>query len=79
MERRKPGRRSKGDRRQVNTLQPRMLVEAATAEAERRGMDLTRFVGEALADALGMSYAEALAAALTTNPDQEVLPLAKSA
>ncbi|MGI8313439.1 hypothetical protein [Saccharopolyspora hattusasensis] len=63
----------------MNTLQPRVLAEAAAAEAQRRGMDLTEFVGEALAAALGMNYAEALAAALNPKADQEVLPLAKSA
>lgn len=71
--------RSKGDRTQVNTRQPRVLAKAAEAEAARRGVDMTTFVGEALAAALGMDYAEALAEALNPNVDQEVLPLAKSA
>lgn len=68
MERKKPGRKSKGDRRQVNTRQPRALAEAAQAEAARRGMDLTEFVGRLLADATGVPY-----------EPQEALPLAKSA
>lgn len=71
--------RSKGDRTQVNTRQPRVLAKAAEAEAARRGVDMTQLVGEALAAALGMNYAEALAEALKPDADQEVLPLAKSA
>lgn len=56
VERKKPGRKSKGDRCQVNTRQPRVLTEAAEAEAARRGMTMTNFVGQLLADAVGLPY-----------------------
>ncbi len=56
MERKKPGRRNKGDRCQVNTRQPRALAEAAEAEAARRGMTLTDFIGALLAEAVGVPY-----------------------
>lgn len=56
MEYKKPGRRSKGDRIQVNTRQPRGLAEAAEAEAARRGMTLTDYIGQLLAGDLGISY-----------------------
>jgi hypothetical protein len=56
MEPKKPGRKSKGDRCQVNTLQPRALVNAAAAKAARHGMTLTDYVGQLLADDLGMTY-----------------------
>lgn len=68
VERKKPGRRSKGDRTQVNTRQPRVLADAAEAEAARRGLTLTDYIGQLLAGDLGIPYEV-----------QEGLPLAKSA
>ncbi|MBN9748628.1 hypothetical protein DMP23_47465 [Amycolatopsis sp. A1MSW2902] len=56
MERKKPGRRSKGDRRQVNTRQPRVLAEAAEADAARCGLTLTDWIGMLIAERVGMSY-----------------------
>lgn len=56
VERKKPGRRSKGDRCQVNTRQPRVLAARAEAEAARRGMTMTDFIGQLLAEAVGIPY-----------------------
>lgn len=56
MERRKPGRPSKGDRCQVNTRQPAALAAAAAAAADARGMTLTDYIGHLLAKDLGMTY-----------------------
>ncbi|NKQ59212.1 hypothetical protein HFP15_40875 [Amycolatopsis sp. K13G38] len=52
----------------MNTRQPRVLAEAAEAEAARRGMTLTDYIGQLLAGDLGIPY-----------DVQEGLPLAKSA
>lgn len=56
MERKKPGRRSRGDRRQVNTMQPRALADAAAVKAAAGGMSLTDYIGQLLARDLGMTY-----------------------
>jgi len=56
VEHKKPGRKSRGDRRQVNTRQPRVLAEAAEAEAARCGMTLTDWIGTLMAERLGMTY-----------------------
>lgn len=60
--------RSKGDRTQMNTRQPRVLADAAEAEATRRGITLTDYIGQLLAGDLGIPY-----------DTQEELPLPKSA
>lgn len=62
-----------GDRRQVNTEQPRVLADAAAAEAARRGMTLTDYIGTLLAKDLGMVYAP------TQYDPQEALSLSLSA
>lgn len=56
MERRKPGRKSKGDRVLVRGYLPRPLVEAMKSEAARRGMTLTDFMGRLAASELEMTY-----------------------
>jgi hypothetical protein len=56
VEHKKPGRRHKGDRRQVNTRQPRVLAEAAEAEAARCGITLTDLIGTLLAERVGLTY-----------------------
>lgn len=56
MERKKPGRRSKGDRPQLNVRQPRALLQAAQEKASARGMTLTDYVGHLLADDTGVPY-----------------------
>lgn len=60
MERRKPGRPSKGDRRQLNTLQPRAIAEATTRAAAAQGLTVTDYVGQLLARELGMDYSAQL-------------------
>ena len=67
MERRKPGRPSKGERRLVNFKLPVALLEAMKAHAARRGMTATDLVGELLAAELGLPY-----------QTQEGLPLNKA-
>lgn len=56
MERKKPGRKSRGDRRQMNTLQPRALADAAAEKATAHGLSLTDYIGQLLAHDLGMVY-----------------------
>jgi hypothetical protein len=67
MERRKPGRPSKGDRRLVSYKLPVPLLEAVREHAARRGMTATDLVGELLAAEVGMPY-----------QTQEGLPLNKA-
>jgi predicted HicB family RNase H-like nuclease len=56
MERKKTGRPSKGDRTLVNFRVPRELHQAAKQRAEERGMTLNDFLGELLADKVGVPY-----------------------
>lgn len=56
MERRKPGRPSKGDRRLVSYKLPTPLLEAVREHVARRGMTVTDLVGELLAAEVGVSY-----------------------
>jgi hypothetical protein len=56
MERRKPGRPSKGPRNEVRAKLPVRLVEALQAEAARRGMTVTDLVGELAAQVTGVPY-----------------------
>ena len=58
MERRKPGRPSKGEREQVRARVPVPLLRALQDEATRRGMTFNDFVGETLADVVGVPYSE---------------------
>lgn len=67
MERRKPGPPSKGEREEVRARVPVQLRRALQAEASRRGMTFNDFVGEALAELVGVPYAP-----------QEGLPLTKA-
>jgi hypothetical protein len=50
----KPGRPSKGDRRHLSAKIPTSLVAAVDAEAERRGLDRTAILVEALAAKFGL-------------------------
>jgi len=56
MERRKPGPPSKGEREEVRARVPVALRRALQEEAARRGMTFNDFVGEALADLVGVPY-----------------------
>lgn len=56
MERRKPGRPSKGVRRHVSYKLPVDLLDAARAYAEKHGMTTTDLMGEALAARVGTRY-----------------------
>lgn len=56
MERRKPGRPSKGERELIRARVPVPLRKALDEEAERRGMTLNDLIGEALADLVGVPY-----------------------
>lgn len=56
MERRKPGRRSKGPRVQLKARVPEELHHAVLAEAARRGMTLNDLVGETFAGLTGVPY-----------------------
>ena len=56
MERRKPGRPSKGDRRHVSYKLPVDLLDAARSYAEKHGMTATDLMGEALAARVGTCY-----------------------
>lgn len=67
MERRKPGPPSKGPRVQMKHRVPPALRDAVLAEASRHGMTVNDWIGELLADELGVPY--------TT---QEALPLTKA-
>lgn len=67
-QRKRGGRQSKGDRRPMIARLPRDLADAAQEQANQQGMTFNDFVGELLADELGMHY-----------DSQEKVPLAKSA
>ncbi|MCD2190967.1 hypothetical protein [Actinomycetospora soli] len=58
MERRKPGPPGKGEREEVRARVPVALRRALQEEAARRGMTFNDFVGEALAELVGVPYAE---------------------
>lgn len=64
MERRKPGRPSRGDREPLYVKMPVHLLQALRFQAAGQDMTVTDLVGEALARELGVSYM-----------DQETLPL----
>lgn len=57
MQRRKPGRPHKGDRKQVKVRLPVALAEAFLAEAARRGMTINDWIGEFAAEQTGVPYA----------------------
>jgi predicted DNA binding CopG/RHH family protein len=67
MERRKPGRPSKGDRRLVSYKLPTPLIDAVRKHVAERGMTATDLIGELLAAEIGMPY-----------QTQEGLPLNKA-
>jgi hypothetical protein len=56
MERKKTGRPSKGQRREVRARVPVSLFEALHDEARRRGMTINDLVGEQLAALVGVPY-----------------------
>lgn len=56
MERRKPGRPSKGPRREIRSRLSNQLYDAVHAEAARRGMTVNDLVGEQLAELTGVPY-----------------------
>lgn len=56
VERRKPGRPSKGDRGHISALLPRPLLAAAHEHAALTGMTLTDLIGELLAAEVGVPY-----------------------
>lgn len=67
MERRKPGRKSKGPRKALRPRLPEPLYEAVHNLAQQRGMTVNDLIGEHLADLTGVPYAT-----------QEGLPLTKA-
>jgi predicted HicB family RNase H-like nuclease len=67
MERKKTGRPSKGERTPINFRVPPALHIAAKKHAEDRGMTLNDFLGELLAEEVGVPY-----------QIQEGLPLTKA-
>lgn len=56
VERRKPGPPSKGEREQVRARVPVPLLRALQEEAARRGMTFNDFIGETLAEVVGVPY-----------------------
>jgi predicted HicB family RNase H-like nuclease len=56
MERKKTGRPSKGLRTPINFRVPPALHQAAKQRAEEHGMTLNDYLGELLADELGVAY-----------------------
>lgn len=56
MEKKKPGRRSKGQRSPLHCQMPAPLLTAAHERAAARGMTLTDLVGELLAAETGVPY-----------------------
>ena len=56
MERRGPGRPSRGDRAQVNVKLPRSLLAAMRERATRGGLTLTDYIGALAAADTGVDY-----------------------
>jgi predicted HicB family RNase H-like nuclease len=56
MEHRKPGRPGKGARKQVKARLPERLAEAFQAEAARRGITITDWIGQFAAEQTGIPY-----------------------
>jgi hypothetical protein len=56
MERRKPGRPSKGDRKLASFRLPTPLIAALKPHAAKRGMTVTDLVGEVLSNEVGVPY-----------------------
>lgn len=56
VERRKPGRSSKGPREEVRARVPVELRRALQDEATRRGMTFNDFIGEALSELVSVPY-----------------------
>lgn len=56
VEKRKPGRRSKGQRKPLHCQMPESLLTAAQRRAAARGMTLTDLVGELLSTETGVPY-----------------------
>lgn len=67
MQRRKPGRPSRGEREPLYVKMPVHLLETLRFHAAGRGMTVTDLVGETLARELGIPYMK-----------QETLPLTSS-
>jgi hypothetical protein len=65
MERKKAGRPSKGQRREVRARVPVSLFEALHKEAGRRGMTFNDLVGEHLAALVGVPYSDQEALSLS--------------
>jgi hypothetical protein len=64
----KPGRSSKGVRSHLSAKVPTILIAAADAEAERRGLDRTAIVVEALAARFGLPVPFDVQEKLPLNP-----------
>ncbi len=56
MERKKPGPKGKGPRREIRSRLPEALYEAIHAEAARRGVTINDLVGENLAELVRVPY-----------------------
>lgn len=67
MERKKPGPAPRGDRRMANFRLPVHLLDALREHAAAQGMTATDFVGQLIADEVGVPYLA-----------QEGLPLTKA-
>jgi hypothetical protein len=65
MERKKTGRPSKGQRREIRARVPVSLFEALHTEAARRGMTINDVVGEQLAALVGVPYSSQEALSLS--------------
>lgn len=56
VEHKKPGRPSKGSRKQVKVRLPDALAVAFQQEAERRGISVTDWIGQFAAEQTGIPY-----------------------
>lgn len=65
MERRKCGRKSKGDRRPMITRLPRALADGAQEHAARHGMSFNDLVGVLLSREVGIPYSDQEALSLS--------------
>lgn len=64
----RPGRSYKGDRSHLSAKVPTILIAAADAEAQRRGLDRTAIVVEALAARFGLPVPADIQEKLPLNP-----------
>ena len=67
MEHKRPGRPSKGARKQVKVRLPDALAVAFQEEAERRGISITDWIGQFAAEQTGVPYETQEALPLTTS------------